>query len=161
MTEELKEWLKTQLKERRLSQNALAKMMGIGVATVNSMVKDGHTPGAEILNKLAEVLNVPRELIYQLAHHLPPPDDQSVPDLDALQAANLILKAKGKTMYNLPNPGDFLANDFWRIWQDLPDGERLKLIRMAESLAKEREQTGERAEEDSLEKSLGDAFAHS
>jgi transcriptional regulator with XRE-family HTH domain len=155
MTDELRDWLKDQLKERRLSQNALAKYAGVGVATVNSIVKHGHTPGAEVLNKLAECLNVSREFIYRLAGHLPPPGDEPLPDPDALRAANIVMEVKGKpTMYTLPDPSDYLADDFWRIWQNLSSAERLKLIKLAESLAGEREQMGELAEVETAEESL-------
>jgi transcriptional regulator with XRE-family HTH domain len=162
MTDELRDWLKAQLKERRLSQNALAKHTGIGVATVNSIVKSGHTPGAEILNKLAAYFNIPREFIYRLAGHLPPSGEETLPDPDALRAANIVMEAKGKpTMYTLPNPGDHLANDFWRVWQNLSEAERLKLIKQAESLAREREQMGEPARADTAEESLGDVAVRS
>jgi transcriptional regulator with XRE-family HTH domain len=160
MTDELRDWLEAQLKERRLSQNALAKETGIGVATVNNIVKYGHTPGAGILNKLAEYFNVQPEFVYRLAGHLPLAGEEPSPDPDALRAANMIMEVKGKpTMYTLPDPSDYLANDFWRIWQDLPETERVKLIRMAESMAEEREQMGESVGVDKDEESLGDVSA--
>lgn len=161
MADELRDWLKAKLKERHLSQNALAKHTGVGVATVNSIVRRGHTPGAEVLNKLAEYFDVPYEFIYRLAGYLPPSEQETLPDLDALQAANLVLRVKGKAMYTLPDPGDYLANDFWRIWQDLSSQERVKLIRLAETLAKEREQMEQPVRMDEAEESLGDAITHS
>jgi hypothetical protein len=49
------------------------------------------------------------------------------------------------------DPDDRMLNDFWRIWRKLPEDERLKLIKFAETLAEEREQAGESDEADIAE----------
>jgi transcriptional regulator with XRE-family HTH domain len=64
---ELGDWLRKQLKRRRLSQNAFVSCTGLSKGTVSDIINKGHVPKPEVLNAIADYFNEPRQKVYQLA----------------------------------------------------------------------------------------------
>jgi len=66
----LRDYLRSVLKERRLSNNALAKYASIAEGTVRRILA-GKKPDPETLQKLAAFLNVPVDMLYRMSGILP------------------------------------------------------------------------------------------
>lgn len=67
---DLGEYLKQVMEERRLSQRALAMYVGVSNSTISRIIK-GDDADPETLNKIADYLNIPPEILYRLAGYLP------------------------------------------------------------------------------------------
>lgn len=72
---DLQGWLRTELKERGLTQAEVAVYAGVGQATISDMLRKGHVPKVETLFRLADYFHVSRERVLRLAGHLPPETD--------------------------------------------------------------------------------------
>lgn len=88
---DLSGWLRTELKERGLTQVQVAVYSGVGQATISDILRKGHVPKVETLFRLADYFHVSRERVLRLAGHLPPgaePEaegtDQEDPMVEAL-----------------------------------------------------------------------------
>ncbi len=69
---ELGVWLRAQLNNRGLTQNAAAVHAGVGQATISDILTKDHVPKVETLFRLADFFQTPREQVLRLAGHLPP-----------------------------------------------------------------------------------------
>ena len=69
---ELGVWLRAQLNNRGLTQNAAAVHAGVGQATISDILTKDHLPKVETLFRLADFFQTPREQVLRLAGHLPP-----------------------------------------------------------------------------------------
>lgn len=76
---DLKGWLRTELKERGLTQAEVAVYAGVGQATISDMLRKGHIPKVETLFRLADYFHVSRERVLRLAGHLPPETEAEAP----------------------------------------------------------------------------------
>lgn len=72
----LGEYLRSVLKERRLSQRSLALHIGVSNSTVNRLIK-GKPADHETLRKLSEYLSIPLEDLYRMAGMLPPEPERN------------------------------------------------------------------------------------
>ena len=72
---DLRGWLRTELKERGLTQAEVAVYSGVGQATISLMLREGYVPKVETLFRLADFFHVSRERVLRLAGHLPPAVD--------------------------------------------------------------------------------------
>ena len=61
-----------------LSQNEMARRVGVSQAQLSAILADGHIPKSEFLNTLAEFFGVSPVLLYRLAY-LPESEDPSFP----------------------------------------------------------------------------------
>lgn len=75
-------WLRSELKDRGLTQAEVAVYSGVGQATISDILRKGHVPKVETLFRLADYFHVSRERVLRLAGHLPP-----VADAEAEEAA--------------------------------------------------------------------------
>ena len=71
----LSEWLRTQLQERQLTQQQAAVYAGVSGAILNEILNKDHLPKLEILFRLADYFDTPREYIVRLAARMPTNDD--------------------------------------------------------------------------------------
>jgi transcriptional regulator with XRE-family HTH domain len=69
---DLRGWLRTELKERGLTQAQVAVYARVGQATISDRLRKGHVPKVDTLFRLADYFHVPRERVLRLAGHLPP-----------------------------------------------------------------------------------------
>jgi transcriptional regulator with XRE-family HTH domain len=69
---ELGIWLRAQLTDRDMTQNAAAVHAGVGQATISDILTKDHVPKVETLFRLADFFQTPREQVLRLAGHLPP-----------------------------------------------------------------------------------------
>jgi transcriptional regulator with XRE-family HTH domain len=67
----LADWLEDQLRSRGLTQQAAGVYAGVSGATISEMLKRGHVPKMEILFRLADYFETPREYVLRLATQLP------------------------------------------------------------------------------------------
>lgn len=67
----LADWLEDQLRARGLTQQAAGVYAGVSGATISEMLKRGHVPKMEILFRLADYFETPREYVLRLATQLP------------------------------------------------------------------------------------------
>ena len=65
-------WLQKELAERRISQTELAHAIRVTPAQVSRIISGERSASNDTLNKIAQVLKLPPELVYQEAGHLPP-----------------------------------------------------------------------------------------
>lgn len=90
---DLKGWLRTELKERGLTQAEVAVYSGVGQATISDILRKGHVPKVETLFRLADYFHVSREQVLRLAGHLSPAagaDAEAEADEDPLVEALLM-----------------------------------------------------------------------
>ena len=66
------EWLKRELEERKLSQYALAKMIGVTPTHINHIINHRRKPSAEMLKAISRGLKLPVEEVYRRAGILSP-----------------------------------------------------------------------------------------
>jgi transcriptional regulator with XRE-family HTH domain len=72
---DLRGWLRTELKERGLTQAQVAVYARVGQATISDILRKGHVPKVDTLFRLADYFHVSREQVLRLAGHLPPIPD--------------------------------------------------------------------------------------
>jgi transcriptional regulator with XRE-family HTH domain len=77
---DLRGWLRTELRERGLTQAEVAVYSGVGQATISDILRKGHVPKVETLFRLADYFHVSRERVLRLAGHLPPAVDAADED---------------------------------------------------------------------------------
>ena len=80
----LAEWLRTQLQERQLTQQQAAVYIGISGATISDILNQAHLPRLEILFRLADFFQTPREYLVRLVASMPIDDSQPTDDHDYL-----------------------------------------------------------------------------
>jgi transcriptional regulator with XRE-family HTH domain len=68
----LAEWLRAEMRKRRLSQTEVSVYARVGAATLSDMLNKEHVPKVETLFRLADYFDTPREQVLRLAGHLPP-----------------------------------------------------------------------------------------
>jgi transcriptional regulator with XRE-family HTH domain len=95
---DLRGWLRTELKERGLTQAELAVYSGVGQATISDILRKGHVPKAETLCRLADYFHVSRERVLRLAGHLPP-----VVDPDAEKQEDPLVQALIEEFRRVPD----------------------------------------------------------
>ena len=87
---DLGEWLSANIERRGLTLNATAVYSGVSSATLSEMINKGHIPRVELLFKLADYFDTPRNDILRMAGYLEPESDDGVdPHLQRI-ADNLI-----------------------------------------------------------------------
>jgi transcriptional regulator with XRE-family HTH domain len=72
---DLRGWLRTELRERGLTQAQVAVYAGVGQATLSDILRKGHVPKVDTLFRLADYFHVSREAVLRMAGHLPPDAD--------------------------------------------------------------------------------------
>ena len=77
---EFTEWVMEQLRERRWSQNELARRAGIDSGQMSRVLWE-RKPGLKVCQAVAEAFGVPVEMVLRLAGHAPQPPGYS-PELD-------------------------------------------------------------------------------
>ena len=87
---DLSKWLTESIERRGLTLNATAVYSGVSAATLSEMINKDHIPRVELLFKLADYFDTPRNDVLMLAGYLEQEDENSVdPDLQRI-ADNLI-----------------------------------------------------------------------
>jgi len=87
---DLSKWLTESIERRGLTLNATAVYSGVSAATLSEMINKGHIPRVELLFKLADYFDTPRNDVLMLAGYLESEEENSVdPDLQR-KADNLI-----------------------------------------------------------------------
>jgi transcriptional regulator with XRE-family HTH domain len=71
----LAQWLQTQLRTSGLTQQAASVHAGVSAATISQMLNQGHIPRIEILFRLADYFQTPREQVLRIAARMPVGDD--------------------------------------------------------------------------------------
>jgi transcriptional regulator with XRE-family HTH domain len=137
------DWLLQEIEKRGLTYSELARRGGTTPARVSQVIS-GDRPGWDFCLAVARAFDVPAEKIFRLAGHLPPSEGETLPDLEALQAANVVLKLKGKKIYTLPDLDD-MVGDFWPIWQDLSNEGRKEILKLAQELLEKQREIEESA----------------
>ena len=78
-------WLRGQLKQHDINARTVALRTGLGPATLSHILRDGHIPRIDTLNRLADHFDVPREAVLRIAAGLPDPapenDDYLIDEL--------------------------------------------------------------------------------
>ena len=72
----LAEWLQRQLQTRGLTQAAVSVHAGVSGATISEMLNKGHIPRIEILFRLADYFETPREKVLRIAARMPVGDEE-------------------------------------------------------------------------------------
>jgi transcriptional regulator with XRE-family HTH domain len=67
----LAEWLKDQIRARDLTQQKVSVYAGISGATLSDILNRGHVPKMELLFRLADFFETPREQVLRLAARMP------------------------------------------------------------------------------------------
>lgn len=75
-------WLQEQLEARDLTQQAAAVYAGVSPATLSEIINRGHIPKIEILFRLADYFQTPREKLLRLAARMPIPGSEPVHEDD-------------------------------------------------------------------------------
>ncbi len=71
MQTKLSAWLKSQLKERRVTAHSVAVGAGVGAATISGILNTGRIPQINTLLCLADYFDTPRTAVLRLAADLP------------------------------------------------------------------------------------------
>ena len=114
----LAQWLQGQLEARGLTQAAASVHAGVSTATISQMLNQDHVPSFEILFRLADFFETPREKILRIVAGMPIGGD--------------------------PPPGDedeYLVEELVEEFRQVPDewkGEVLQQVRMFQRLAAQR-----------------------
>jgi transcriptional regulator with XRE-family HTH domain len=74
----LAQWLKEQLRARNLTQQAAAVHAGVSGGTLSDILNKDHIPRLDILFRLADYFDTPREYLVRLAARMPLEDSQPV-----------------------------------------------------------------------------------
>jgi transcriptional regulator with XRE-family HTH domain len=75
--ESFSDWLLKELKNRNISQSDLARIAGLGSGTISNIMSGNRKVGQDTLNKIANGLRLPPELVYEKAGLLPPKNELS------------------------------------------------------------------------------------
>jgi transcriptional regulator with XRE-family HTH domain len=75
----LADWLEEQIRTRGMTQQAVGVYAGVSGATISEMVKRGHIPKMEILFRLADYFETPREYVLRLATQMPVDGSVAIP----------------------------------------------------------------------------------
>ena len=67
----LAEWLKDQIQAHGLTQQKVSVYAGVSGATLSDMLNRGHIPKMELLFRLADYFETPREQVLRLAARMP------------------------------------------------------------------------------------------
>ncbi len=68
---ELGIWLRSQLKERRITAQKVVAGAGVGGATISNILNMGHIPQIDVLLRLADYFDTPRPAVLSMAAGLP------------------------------------------------------------------------------------------
>ena len=77
-------WLQRQLDRHNLNRMTAAAQIGIGVGTINQIIRRGHIPKIETLFRFAGFFGTPRDRILRIAADLPPNPSDPDPQADYL-----------------------------------------------------------------------------
>ena len=80
----LAEWLEGQIQAHELTQQATAVYAGVSGATLSDILNKGHLPRLEILFRLADYFDTPREYVVRLAARMPIEDSRPIDQEDYL-----------------------------------------------------------------------------
>lgn len=83
MSDEFRQWLAAEMKNRRLSQRALARMIEISHPVISRVLSGENQPSLEFCIKVAHALGEPPARVLRLAGILPPSEDD--PTLEELR----------------------------------------------------------------------------
>jgi transcriptional regulator with XRE-family HTH domain len=67
----LAEWLKGQIEAHNLTQQKVSVYAGVSGATLSDILNRGHIPKIELLFRLADYFETPREQVLRLAARMP------------------------------------------------------------------------------------------
>jgi transcriptional regulator with XRE-family HTH domain len=74
----LAQWLEHQIQAHNLTQQATAVYAGVSGATLSDILNKGHLPRLDILFRLADYFDTPREYVVRLAARMPIEDSQPI-----------------------------------------------------------------------------------
>jgi transcriptional regulator with XRE-family HTH domain len=80
----LAEWLKDQIRARDLTQQKVSVYAGVSGATLSDILNRGHIPKMELLFRLADFFETPREQVLRLAARMPIEGSEAVDQDDYL-----------------------------------------------------------------------------
>jgi len=61
-------------KQRKLTQEKVAEIMNIETTSLSNIENGKYYPSAENLEKIAQILNISPQILFQFEHHQPPED---------------------------------------------------------------------------------------
>jgi transcriptional regulator with XRE-family HTH domain len=81
----LADWLREQIHARGMTQKALAAYAGVSAPTLTEILRYGHVPRLELLFRLADYFDTPREYVLRLAARMEIEDSQPVGETEYLR----------------------------------------------------------------------------
>lgn len=84
--ETLAEWLREQIHARGMTQKALSAVAGVSAPTLTEILRYGHVPRLELLFRLADFFETPREYVLRLAARMEIEGSEPVEDTDYLKS---------------------------------------------------------------------------
>ena len=103
-------WLRDQLEQRGLTQNALAVYANVSQATISDILNKDYIPKVEALFRLADYFGTSRDTILRLAGHLPPEQNPAVLPTDLQAKADEIMAIWERLMRIDPESAHRLAS---------------------------------------------------
>jgi transcriptional regulator with XRE-family HTH domain len=88
MENKFSEWLVNELKKRKWTQKELVRRSGLNPSTINYIIKDRRGLGLKSVNRFAQALGIPEELIIEKFENNNPTKESS----DIISKAVYILK---------------------------------------------------------------------
>ena len=84
--ETLAEWLREQIHARGMTQKAVSAVAGVSAPTLTEILRYGHVPRLELLFRLADFFETPREYVLRLAARMEIEGSEPVEDTDYLKS---------------------------------------------------------------------------
>lgn len=96
-------WFQEEMDRQGLSQNRLARMMGVSVGSVNRWYHGAKLPGPKSCRDIARALNVAPDTVLAMAGHRPPPAplDESSLEANLIHSVQAIDWTADERMYRL------------------------------------------------------------
>jgi transcriptional regulator with XRE-family HTH domain len=137
---ELAEWLRAEMRKRKLSQTEVSVYAKVGVATLSDILNKEHVPKVETLCRLADYFETPREQVLRLAGHLPPVPAEKVRPEEPRAEDEALVQALLAEFRRVP--------DEWKpvAIQQVAQFWRLEELRPARVLGEEAEEAGKGAQ---------------
>ncbi len=107
-------WLKSQLKERRVTAQKVAVSAGVGGATISNILNMGHVPQIDVLLRLADYFGTPRPAVLCMAADL----------------------AIGPANRSSPEDDDYLIEELNEAFRQIPDEWKEEVLVQVKSWAR-------------------------
>jgi len=107
-------WLRSQLKERRVTAQRAAAGAGVGGATISDILNVGHIPQIDVLLRLADYFGTPRPAVLCLAAGLP----------------------SGSANRASPQEDDYLIDELLEAFRQVPDEWKEEVLVQVKSWAR-------------------------